>query len=74
MSNYSLVQASLQIRSTVVFSLMHFAFTWILHSKSMNLMDILVMEIKRAESFESETQQLLEKMPEGVLIVESTGN
>jgi hypothetical protein len=30
------------------------------------------MEVNRAESYECETQQLLEKMPEGVLIVEST--
>jgi hypothetical protein len=43
-----------------------------MHSKAMNIIEIITMEVNRAGSYECETQQLLEKMPEGVLIVDCT--
>lgn len=71
-TNDKLNHLSLQLRGTAVFCLMPFAFTLIMHSKAMNIIEIITMEVNRAESYECETQQLLEKMPEGVLIVESS--
>ena len=71
-TNDKLNHISLQLRGTAVFCIMPFLFTLIMHSKAMNIIEIITMEVNRAESYEFETKQLLEKMPEGVLIVEST--
>ena len=71
-TNDKLNHLALQLRGTAVFALMPCLFTLIMHSKAINIIEIITTEVNRAESYECETQQLLEKMPEGFLIVDST--